>query len=177
MAFPVVATVDDALDPTSIVKVLVSFVKISYSPSKVAADNPPTVADVLEITTKSPRLAPWPDFVIVTVDDPSVVVKQFVALTVDLIGVTSKNCPSEYTYNFLSVPRASYFVPVNDVHANCSRTDPIIAVEDNLDQPPIFSGWPYQNLTMSESFHMPSEARSESCLLIPGLKLNFVSGI
>ena len=76
----------------------------------------------------------------VTVVDPFVVSNTLVILFVARRGVMSKNCPSEYMYNFLSVPSASNLTPSKSVHANCPRAAPIKVSVVTSDQPPIFSG-------------------------------------
>ena len=94
--------------------------------------------------TKSPTAAPFALSVTVTIGLPLTVVKGLVKEAVSRIGVISKIAPSEYKYNFLSVPKARYLVPFKLIHECVSRITPI-TVRLGLgryDQPFQRSGFP-----------------------------------
>jgi len=88
-----------------------------------------------------------------------------------LKGVISKSCPSKYKSKNLSVPRATYLLPLVSTKACCFLATPTIESLSNDCQPPTFSGRPYLNLTLSESTHLPSAPTLVSCLSIPGANL------
>ena len=72
---------------------------------------------------------------------------------------------------------AAYFSPAMDVKVCCALATPgnVLLFVVSYDQPPIFSGNPYLNLTKSPSTHCDSAPDSVTCLLKPGLKFNFCS--
>ena len=77
-------------------------------------------------------------------------------VAVNRIGVMSLTTPSEYTYNFLSVPRAINLTPAVENQVFCARTTPHILGSISLVHPPIFSGSFDLNLTLVQSIHLPS---------------------
>jgi len=93
----------------------------------------------------------------------------------DLKGVMSKSCPSKYISKNLSVPIATYLLPLLSTKACCFLATPTIESVSNDCQPPTFSGSPYLNLTLSESTQRPSAPTAVSCLSIPGANLILVS--
>jgi hypothetical protein len=88
-------------------------------------------------------------------------------------GVLTKSCPSKYISKNLSVPIATYLFPSLSTKECCALATPCIVSVSKEDQPPIFSGSPYLNLTRSESTQRPAAPTLVSCLSIPGA--NFIS--
>jgi hypothetical protein len=107
---------------------------------------------VPEKVTMSPGIAPCPLTLTVTFGDPFVVVNILLtALFACLVGVMSYRTSLAYMYNFLSVPRAANLVPSKATQWCASLTTPISVLVVVFSQPPIFSGKPYLNRTLSQS--------------------------
>ena len=123
--------------------------------------------------TMSPTFRLWEFFVIVHVGDPFVVA--IVAeVKVVLSGVISNSCPSKYNNTNLSVPIATYLLPLRSTKACIFLVTPTIVSVTRDDHPPTFSGKLYLNLTLSESIHLNSAPESVFCLSIPGKTLKSI---
>ena len=63
---------------------------------------------------------------------------------------------------------AAYFLPSVLAQTCCALAAPTNLSLTKADQPPIFSGSPYLNLTLSPSTNLPSASEGVDCLSKPG---------